>query len=220
MTQYALGVGSGGRFEEPEEAAPSEDAGLAVQAPAPAQAGQAAPAGRGSGPAASSMQVNQTEGGYYGRITIDPNDDTIVYCGDTNTTVSKDSGRTFAATGWDGPGRTHVDHRAVWVDPLNSNHILSANDGGVSETWDGGKHFSQKNAIMAQQFYNVSVDQERPTRHGRHAGQRVVDWAVADATRAASSARLALPRGRRVLRGRNWWNPDTSTPSQFGNSAG
>ena len=39
-----------------------------------------------------STQVNQTEGGYYGRIIIDPNDDKVVYCGDTNTTVSKDGG--------------------------------------------------------------------------------------------------------------------------------
>ena len=67
-----------------------------------------------------STQVNQTEGGYYGRIIIDPNDDKILYCGDTNTTVSKDSGKTFAVTGWDGTGKTHVDHRVVWVDPLNS----------------------------------------------------------------------------------------------------
>ena len=81
-----------------------------------------------------SSQVNQTEGGYYGRIIIDPNDDKVLYCGDTNTTVSRDSGKTFAATGWDGNGKTHVDHRVVWVDPLNSNHILSGNDGGVSES--------------------------------------------------------------------------------------
>ncbi len=223
MTQYALGVGSGGRFEEPEEAAPSEDAGLAVQAPAPAQAGQAAPAGRGSGPAASSMQVNQTEGGYYGRITIDPNDDTIVYCGDTNTTVSKDSGRTFAATGWDGPGRTHVDHRAVWVDPLNSNHILSANDGGVSETWDGGKHFSQKNAIMAQQFYDVSVDQERPY-NVMGGTQDNGSWIGPSQTRNAYGI---FPPDWRYLSGgdgfyvvRNWWNPEyLYTESQFGNSS-
>ena len=61
--------------------------------------------------AAAAAQVNQTEGGYYGRIIIDPNDDKVMYCGDTNTTVSKDSGKTFAATGWDGTGKTHVDHR-------------------------------------------------------------------------------------------------------------
>ncbi len=46
-----------------------------------------------------SAQVNQTEGGYYGRIVIDQTDDKVVYCGDTNVTVSKDSGKTFAVSG-------------------------------------------------------------------------------------------------------------------------
>ncbi len=109
-----------------------------------------------------SAQVNQTEGGYYGRIIVDQLNDQVVYCGDTNATVSRDSGRTFQPTGWDGRGKTHVDHRVVWVDPMNSGHILSGNDGGVAESWDGGKHFSQKNTINAEQFYDVSVDNELP----------------------------------------------------------
>ncbi len=48
------------------------------------------------------------------------------------------------------------------MDPANPNHILSGNDGGVSETWDGGKRWSQKNAISAAQFFDVSVDNEQP----------------------------------------------------------
>ena len=51
-----------------------------------------------------SAQVNQTEGGYYGRIIVDQTNDQVVYCGDTNTTVSRDGGKTFQATGWDGNG--------------------------------------------------------------------------------------------------------------------
>jgi photosystem II stability/assembly factor-like uncharacterized protein len=113
-------------------------------------------AGGGSG------QVNQTEGGYYGRIIVDQTNDQVVICGDTNATISRDGGKTFQPTGWDGNGKTHVDHRAVWMDPLNSNHILSLNDGGVSETWDGGQHWSQKNAVSGQQFFDVAVDNEVP----------------------------------------------------------
>ena len=111
-----------------------------------------------------------------------------------------DSGRIFAPTGWDGNGKTHVDHRSVWVDPLNSKHILSANDGGTSETWDGGAHWSQKSTINAQQFYDVSVDNEHAVQHhGRHAGQRRVDRAVAEPQQLRHvRQRLALPAdGRR-----------------------
>ena len=170
-----------------------------------------------------STQVNQTEGGYYGRIIVDQNDDKVLYCGDTNTTVSKDSGKTFAATGWDGTGKTHVDHRVVWVDPLNSNHILSGNDGGVSETWNGGKNFSQKNGIRAQQFYDVAVDQEQPynvmggtqdngawigpSQNRNSYGMFANDWRY-------------LPTGDGFYVVRDWWNPEyIYYESQFGSSS-
>jgi len=169
-----------------------------------------------------SAQVNQTEGGYYGRIIIDPNDDKVVYCGDTNTTVSKDGGKTFAVTGWDGTGKTHVDHRVVWVDPLNSLHILSGNDGGVSETWDGGKHFSQKNAILAQQFYDVAVDQEQPY-NVMGGTQDNGSWMGPSQTR--NSYGIFPPDWRYISGGdgfyvvRDWWNPEyLYSESQFGSS--
>ena len=86
-----------------------------------------------------------------------------LYCGDTNTTVSRDGGKTFQMTGWDGNGKTHVDHRVVWVDPLNSQaHPERQRRRRVRERWDGGQHWSQKNGINAQQFYDVSVDNELP----------------------------------------------------------
>jgi len=170
-----------------------------------------------------SAQVNQTEGGYYGRIAIDPNDDKTVYCGDTNTTVSKDSGKTFAVTGWDGTGKTHVDHRVVWVDPLNSAHILSGNDGAVSETWNGGRNWSQKNQIRAQQFYDVAVDQEQPynvmggtqdngswigpSQNRNQYGMFAADWRY-------------LPTGDGFYVVRDWWNPEyIYYESQFGASS-
>ena len=170
-----------------------------------------------------STQVNQTEGGYYGRIIIDPNDDNVLYCGDTNTTVSKDGGKTFAVTGWDGTGKTHVDHRVVWVDPLNSAHILSGNDGAVSETWNGGKNWSQKNQIRAQQFYDVAVDQDQPynvmggtqdngawigpSQNRNSYGMFAADWRY-------------LPTGDGFYVVRDWWNPEyIYYESQFGASS-
>ncbi|RPJ83242.1 MAG: hypothetical protein EHM13_07940, partial [Acidobacteria bacterium] len=199
--------------------AASGRAGQATAAPAQGGRGGQAPAAPGT----SAAQVNQTEGGYYGRIIIDPNDDKTVYCGDTNATVSSDSGKTFKVTGWDGNGKTHVDHRVVWVDPLNSKHILSGNDGGVSETWDSGKHFSQKATIQAQQFYDVSVDNEMPynvmggtqdngawlgpSQNRNSYGIFGADW-------------LYLPTGDAFYVVRDWWNPEyIYYESQFGGSS-
>ncbi len=185
--------------------------------------------GRGQGPGqgAQVAQVNQTEGGYYGRIIVDQNNDQVVLCGDTNTTISRDGGKTVEYTGWDSRGTTpmptHVDHRVVWMDPLNSNHILSGNDGGVSETWDGGKHWSQKNNISGQQFYDVSVDNEQPynvmggtqdngcwlgpSQNRNSYGLFGADWTY-------------LPTGDGFVAVRDWWNPEyIYYESQFGGSS-
>ncbi len=171
-----------------------------------------------------SAQVNQTEGGYYGRIIIDPNDDKVLYCGDTGTTKSTDSGKTFVMLPWDrGNGMTHVDHRVVWVDPLNSKHILSGNDGGSSETWDGGAHWKQSSTINAQQFYDVFVDQEQP--YNIMGGtQDNGAWMGPSQNRNSygmfSSDWLYLPTGDGFYVVRDWWNPEyIYYESQFGASS-
>ncbi len=175
---------------------------------------------------AQNVRINQTEGGYYGRIIVDQTNDQVVICGDTNAIISRDGGKTFEVTGWDSarttPMPTHVDHRGIWMDPLNPNHILDGNDGGLCETWDGGKHFSQKNGISAQQFFDVAVDNEQPfnvmggtqdngcwmgpslTRNQR--GIFGADWTY-------------LPTGDGFYAVRDWWNPEfIYWESQFGAS--
>ena len=189
----------------------------------PAATAAAGQAGRGAAQVGSA-QVNQTEGGYYGRIWVDQTDDKVLYCGDTNTTISKDAGKTFVVAQWDrGNGKTHVDHRAVWSDPLNGKHILSANDGGLSESWDGGEHWSQKNTINVQQFYDVSVDNEMPynimggtqdngawlgpSQNRNSYGMFANDWTY-------------LPTGDAFYVVRDWWNPEyVYYESQFGASS-
>jgi photosystem II stability/assembly factor-like uncharacterized protein len=171
-----------------------------------------------------SAQVNQTEGGYYGRIYIDPANDKVLFCVDTNVTISTDGGKTFKASGWDmGSMKTHVDHRGAWIDPLNSKHILSGNDGGVCESWDGGKHWSQKNTISAQQFYDVAADNELPynvmggtqdngawlgpSQNRNQFGVFAADWSY-------------LPTGDGFYVVRDWWNPEyVYYESQFGSSS-
>ncbi len=167
--------------------------------------------------------VNQTEAGYYGRIYLDPQNDQTVYCVDTNATISTDGGKTFKATGWDsGAFKLHVDHRGMWVDPNNSSHIMSANDGGAGESWDGGKHWTQKATISAQQFYDISADNEQPynvmggtqdngawygpSQNRNQWGVYAADWNY-------------LPTGDAYYVVRDWWNPEyIYFESQFGSS--
>jgi len=166
--------------------------------------------------------VNQIEAGYAGRIDIDPNNDKILYAVEVVVKVSKDGGKTFKNAPWTGTHKCHVDTRGMWIDPLNSDHILNGNDGGVSETWDGGKHWSQKDTISAQQFYDISVDNEipynvmggtqdngcwiGPSRNRNQFGVFPADWTY-------------LPSGDGYYVLRDWWNPEyIYFESQFGGS--
>jgi photosystem II stability/assembly factor-like uncharacterized protein len=166
--------------------------------------------------------VNQIEAGYSGRMEVDPNDDQKLYAVEVVNKISTDGGKTFKNVEWTGRHQCHVDTRGIWIDPLNSDHILNANDGGVSETWDGGKHWSQKETISAQQFYTISVDNEMPynvmggtqdngcwigpSQNRNSYGVYPADWTY-------------LPSGDGFYVERNWWNPEyIYFESQFGNS--
>jgi photosystem II stability/assembly factor-like uncharacterized protein len=169
-----------------------------------------------------SETVNDIEAGYAGRIEVDPNDDKRLYAVEVVNKVSTDGGKTFTNAQWTGDHQCHVDTRGIWIDPLNSDHILNANDGGVSETWDGGKHWSQKETISAQQFYTISVDNQvpynvmggtqdngcwiGPSQNRNSYGVFPADWTY-------------LPSGDGFFVERDWWNPEyIYFESQFGNS--
>ncbi len=165
--------------------------------------------------------VNQVEAGYNGRLAVDPNDDKVLIAHETRTTISRDSGKTFRFPGWENRG-VHVDSRAVWIDPLDSKHILNANDGGVSESWDGGEHWSQKETISAQQFYDVSVDNAVP--YNVMAGSQDNGcWIGPSMNRNPNGVFpadwLYLPSGDGFFVVRDWWNPEyIYFESQFGGS--
>jgi photosystem II stability/assembly factor-like uncharacterized protein len=171
-----------------------------------------------------SAQVNQTEAGYYARLYVDARNDQVLYACDTNTTVSTDGGKTFKATGWDtGSPRIHVDHRGLWLDPANSDHIMSGNDGGAAETWDGGKHWSQKSTISAQQFYDIFCDNLQPYNVMGGTQDNGAWWGPSQ-TRNSWGVFAAdwnyLPTGDAYFVVRDWWNPEyIYYESQFGASS-
>jgi len=171
-----------------------------------------------------SAAIDQTEAGYYGRLEVDPNDPDVLYACNTRVVKSTDGGRTFGSVNWYGDkGRLHVDTRVLWVDPLNSNHILNGNDGGLGESWDGGDHWHQKDTISGQQFYDISVDDELPynvmggtqdngawfgpSRNRNSYGVYPSDWTY-------------LPTGDAYYVLHDWWNPEwIYYESQFGASS-
>ncbi|MBN1274113.1 MAG: hypothetical protein JXB26_17755 [Candidatus Aminicenantes bacterium] len=102
-------------------------------------------------------------GKWYGQIRVDPNNEDVVYVPNVMLCRSMDGGKTWGRGGPANLARgVHVDHHAVWVDPDNSDHILLGNDGGLAQSYDGGKTWDVFENIPIAQFYAIGVDMEEP----------------------------------------------------------
>ncbi len=95
---------------------------------------------------------------YYSDIRVDPQHPNTVYSLSGPLMKSEDGGRTFVRIG----NSTHGDHQAMWIDPTNSNRILSGDDGGFQVSYDAGATFDILNNIPFTQFYNVDYDLRVP----------------------------------------------------------
>ncbi|NPA68377.1 MAG: glycosyl hydrolase [Chlorobi bacterium] len=96
---------------------------------------------------------------YYNRIFCDPKDENKIYSADTYSQYSKDGGKTWKKFGL---SNKHVDDHAFWIDPDNTNHILTGSDGGLYETFDFGKNWRHTPNLPVTQFYRVAVDNAKP----------------------------------------------------------
>lgn len=96
---------------------------------------------------------------YYQELFPDPNQPNRIYAMDTWLQVSEDGGKTWNRLG---EKFKHVDNHAHWIDPANSEHMLSGCDGGIYETWDRGARWAYKANLPITQFYRVATDNARP----------------------------------------------------------
>jgi photosystem II stability/assembly factor-like uncharacterized protein len=107
----------------------------------------------------SKMSSYTASGQYYNEIYCDPVNPDKVYSMDTYSKVTVDGGKTWSNVGLK---YRHVDDHALWIDPSNTDHFLIGGDGGIYETWDGGKDYLFKNNLPVTQFYRVNVDNSEP----------------------------------------------------------
>jgi len=96
---------------------------------------------------------------YFSQLRIDPNNDQKIWLGGVNMYMSEDGGRTFSQARF---RDVHSDVHAIWIDPANSDHLLSGNDGGIWVTWDSGRNWEHLNNIALGQFYEVAYDFQKP----------------------------------------------------------
>jgi photosystem II stability/assembly factor-like uncharacterized protein len=97
---------------------------------------------------------------YYQEIEASPTDPDLVYQMDVFIHVTRDGGKTFnyAETG----RAKHSDNHALWIDPINGQHLIVGTDGGLYESFDEGftwRHFPN---LPVSQFYKVGLDNSEP----------------------------------------------------------
>lgn len=95
---------------------------------------------------------------YYSDLRVDPNDPEVVYSLSGGLYKSTDGGRTFQSIG----RGVHGDHQALWIDPMNSQRVLSGSDGGYQVSNDGGRTWEILNNVVLSQFYHIFYDLQDP----------------------------------------------------------
>jgi hypothetical protein len=50
----------------------------------------------------------------------------------------------------------------MWIDPADSNHVITGCDGGIHWSYDNGRTWDFINTIAIGQFYEVGLDNEKP----------------------------------------------------------
>jgi photosystem II stability/assembly factor-like uncharacterized protein len=96
---------------------------------------------------------------YFSQIRVDPNNDLKLWMGGVNIYMSEDAGKTWSQNRF---RDVHSDNHGIWIDPSNSDHVLSGNDGGIWETWDSGRNWRHLDNIALGQFYEVAYDFQKP----------------------------------------------------------
>lgn len=97
---------------------------------------------------------------YFAHLIVDPKDENRVYKPDGGLIVSTDGGKTFSGIG----GSAHGDFHDLWVNPQNTDHIITATDGGLYISYDAGNKWWMCMNLPISQFYHVSVDMDTPYR--------------------------------------------------------
>jgi len=97
---------------------------------------------------------------YFARMTVDPTNPDRVFKDNGNLILSEDGGRSFSVVG--GFVGMHGDIHDVWINAKNPKHVISGDDGGLWQSYDGGSRWWKGENLPISQYYHVSVDDQDP----------------------------------------------------------
>ena len=97
---------------------------------------------------------------YYQEIEASPTEPHLVIQMDVIYQITRDGGGSFDNLG---TGREkHSDNHALWIDPDNTQHMLSGTDAGLYETFDRGTTWRHFPNLPISQFYKVAISNTEP----------------------------------------------------------
>ena len=98
---------------------------------------------------------------YFSQIKVDPENQKRVYVLGYMLHVSDDTGKAFQE---DFFKNVHSDCHALAIDPTHPTRIILGTDGGVYQSFDGGKLWQFVNKFAAGEYYRITVDMSTPYR--------------------------------------------------------
>jgi len=88
---------------------------------------------------------------YFATLIVDPKDENKIYKPDLSLIASNDGGKSFSNIS----GGAHGDFHDVWIDPDNTDHLITGDDGGLWYSYDGGNRWWKAENLPVSQFYHV-----------------------------------------------------------------
>ena len=85
----------------------------------------------------------------------------------------------------------------IWIDPANSDHLVTGCDGGINITWDRARTWDYVNTITIAQFYEIDYDMKKPYLLEVMGSGILVDM-VLDSVKGMPSAEAASKAQKRV----------------------
>ncbi len=135
-------------------------------------------------------------GYYFGRLAVSTYDQNKVLLLGLQPMMTKDGGKTFSSIA---ALNVHADAHAAWMNPVDDDHIIIGNDGGVNITYDNGRNWFKANTPAVAQLYSLSVDNGNPYKV--YFGMQDNGVWYGKTTGAFYSEDLGDPRGYRRLGG-------------------
>ncbi len=98
---------------------------------------------------------------YFSQIRVDPDNEKRVYVLGFMVHVSDDGGKSFQE---DFFKNVHSDCHALAIDPRHPSKIILGTDGGVYQSFNGGKLWDFLNKFAAGEYYRITLDLSSPYR--------------------------------------------------------